>query len=131
MTLWTFFDFLKEDGANAITEWIESLPPHIRQKVAAALAARLEAVQNLENHEWPEGWFTDLSGYSGIVEVKFKVKKVQYRPLGCYGPGRHQFTLLVGAIEKGDKFVPRSAPNTANDRRKIVQKDRSRIREHE
>ena len=45
------------------------------------------------------------SAYKGrddIYELKFRLKRVQFRPFGCYGPGRFGFTLLGGAIEQGN-----------------------------
>jgi len=47
---------------------------------------------------------------------------VQYRPLGCYGPERREFTLLIGAVEKGGK-LPRAALEAAVQRRKIILSD--------
>jgi hypothetical protein len=34
---------------------------------------------------------------------------MQYRPLGCHGPGDREITLLIGAIERGGRFEPQSA----------------------
>jgi len=54
----------------------------------------------------------------------------QYRILGFRGPEDRQFTLLIPAIEQGDKFVPATAPSIARTRMAIVIADRSRIIEH-
>jgi len=68
-------------------------------------------------------YFSPLVGYAGIGEIKFKAQNKQYRPLGCYGPGIYEFTLLIGSEEKGDKFKPLSAPETAVKRRKLILQD--------
>ena len=65
-------------------------------------------------------YFTPLTGYSGICEIKFIVQNIQYRPLGCYGPEKNEFTILIGAREEGDRFNPRNAPKIALIRRKEV-----------
>jgi len=54
----------------------------------------------------------------------------QYRILGFRGPGDRQFSLLFPATEKGDEFVPKTAPEIAVTRMNLVKEDRSRIREH-
>jgi hypothetical protein len=48
-----------------------------------------------------------------IFEMKFMVNNIQCRRLGYYGPRRYEFTVLVGAIEKSNRFVPPDAPRTA------------------
>jgi hypothetical protein len=70
-----------------------------------------------------------LAGWHDIYEIRVGSSGVQYRPLGCYGPDKHEFTLLVGAIEKGGK-LPRPALETAVQRRRIILADRGRTCEH-
>jgi hypothetical protein len=65
----------------------------------------------------------------GLFELRIKYKNIQYRPLGCYGPGKNQVTLLMGAIEKGGKFDPLSACKTAL-LRKVKIHETGRIHEH-
>ena len=48
---------------------------------------------------------------------------MQYRPLGCYGPDRNEFTLLIGAKEIGSKFEPKDAPNKAMERQRLIFQD--------
>ena len=72
-----------------------------------------------------------IHGFEKIYEIVVKCDGVQYRPLGTYGPGRRDFTLLVGAIEKGGGLEPRSAPRTAEERRIEVLNDPGRSCEHE
>ncbi len=97
---WTFCDWLIANGnnRNIIKEWLDSLP--VEAKVAINI--RLNTMRGLQ--KWPEGWASSYQGYSGIIELRIPWNRVQYRPLGCYGPKRWQFTLLSGAIEKGGKI---------------------------
>src|SRR3989304_1874429 len=100
MSVWTFFDFLEADGGNAIRAWLQDLP----QEAQAKIDARLLQMAGMES--WPEKWISTYKGYEKIIELRVSCNKVQYRPLGFYGRLRHQFTLLIGAIEK-DNRIPR------------------------
>src|SRR5271167_4427648 len=103
MSLWTFRDFTDESGGNAITEWIVSVHPQKkRMKLIAKWDAMLDHLQNIEISDWPTAWFTELAGYPKIFEMKFIIQNMQCRPLGYFGPRRHEFTFLIGAIEKND-----------------------------
>lgn len=53
----------------------------------------------------------------GLMELRRQSGNVQYRPIGCYGPGQREVTLLVGATERGGRFVPPSACETAQERK--------------
>lgn len=68
-----------------------------------------------------------------------KIKKIRVngqvalRPLLCLGPihNDQEFTLLVGAFEKGGEFDPRNAVEMAADRREqVVQNPSVRRCEH-
>ena len=91
----------------------------------------MEHIQNLEQPQWPPGWFTELAGFPQILEMKFTVQNIQFRPLGYFGPHRHEFTFLIGAIEKNDRFVPPNAPETAVTRKNIVEANAARAIEHD
>ena len=110
---WTFLDFLVDGRRNDIYDWMKNLP--------AAASARLDAlISYLEVTEhWRRPEFDALHGkkYRGIAELRFKADKIQYRPLGCHGPERRQFTLLIGCEKKGPIYRPASARETAVARR--------------
>jgi Phage derived protein Gp49-like (DUF891). len=125
MKCWNFRDYISERGVNEIREWLDSLPMKAQIKIDTRISY-LEATKTFE----PQ-YISALDGYDDIYEVKVICANIQYRPLGCYGPGRGEFTLLIGAVEKGDRFDPKTAPETATERRKIVMRDRRRSREHE
>ena len=132
MSLWTFRDFTDDSGNNVIVEWINAIHPNKKRiKVIARWDGMLEHLQNLENSDWPTGWFTELAGYSGILEMKFTVQNIEWRPLGYFGPHRHEFTFLIGAIEKNNRFVPADAPSTAANRRHIVDAQPQRAINHD
>ena len=57
-----------------------------------------------------------------IGEIRFKVDK-QYRILGYFGPGKSDFTMLIGSSKKGKNYDPVSALETALDRMANVMSD--------
>ena len=114
MKEWTFRVFVNDDGFSDVREWIRTMPAKARARMDKILF-HLEITK-----DWTQtSWFAPLKGYRGICEIKFTVDDTQYRPLGCYGPGK-AFTLLKGAIEQGDEFNPRGAPEIALERRELV-----------
>ena len=121
--MWTFYDFLDARGVNTIRKWLNSLPPKARAKINARILF-MRAVP-----VWPEQYVSALKGWPDLVELRIVSAGSQFRPLGFYGPGRREFTLVLGAIEKGK--LPSRVLEVANGNRKIAIADATRIREHE
>lgn len=77
--------------------------------------------------EWSRPEYATLTGrYSKLGELRFDFGNLEYRPIGCFGPGRATFTVLVGATKKGNKYDPRKALDTALERREIILSDLER-----
>ncbi|MGA7616256.1 MAG: type II toxin-antitoxin system RelE/ParE family toxin [Thermoanaerobaculia bacterium] len=125
MKSWIFRDFISERGVNEIREWIDSLPMKAQIKIDRRISY-LQATRTFD----PQ-YISARDGCDDIYELRVVCAGVQYRPLGCYGPERGEFTLLVGAVEKGSRLEPKDAPEIATHRRKIVMADKRRTREHE
>jgi hypothetical protein len=51
----------------------------------------------------------------------------------CKGPINHEteFTLLIGATEKGDRLIPKDVDEEADQRKKIIIKNPNRRKDHE
>ena len=126
---WQFLDFVDENGANVIKEWIAKLPPHAQKPVKAKLKTRL---LNFQGMPTLEGQITPLVGCPGVLEIKMFVGKVRYRPLVCYKSAR-QVVLLYVAKEQGGKLKPPSACGIAQERRAVVLNDAEgkRVCEHD
>lgn len=122
--IWTFFDFLDERGENTIAAWLSSLPPEAQAKIDDRL------VRMAQMDRWVSPWCKFYKGYDQIVELRILINKVQYRPLGFYGPRQREFTLLIGAIERNNK-ISRSVLETAVKRKDLVCEDRRYICKHE
>jgi len=124
--LWKFYDFLDTRGVNLIRRWLDSLP----DKASAKIDARIVFMRTFPtDRPWPEQYVSAIKGWPKIVELRIGSAGNQYRPLGFYGPGQGEFTIVHGAIEKGK--LPNRVLRVANDNRDIVLADRNRIREHE
>jgi hypothetical protein len=123
MPEWKFRDYLDRDGDNPIRKWIDRLPKKASSKVDAWILI-LEGIA-----VWPPQYISALKGCKGIYELRIVQNGVQYRPLGCLGPGKREFTILLGAVEKG--HLPPSFCEVAQSRRQTILSDRRRTCEHQ
>jgi hypothetical protein len=122
--MWTFYDFLDGRGVNLIRQWLDSLPPKARAKIDV----RLLFMQ--AKTVWPEPWVSALKGWPHLIELRIGAVGNAYRPLGFYGPERREFTIVLGAMEKGK--LPARILEAADANRKLVLATcRNRIGRHE
>ena len=95
MGYWIFRDFLGPHGRNLIHDWLHRLPAAVRADINARIR-HLEVTEKLTRPHVGK-----LKGEcKGLIELRVKVDKIQYRPLACYGPERGEITLLMGATTK-------------------------------
>jgi hypothetical protein len=125
MALWIFKGFLSENGRDIFKEWYEQLSVGAQAKFDTIL----EYLRDTPHTQWPTTFVLALTEAEGIFEIRFKIRNVLYRPLGCFGPGRGEFTWLVPAREHGNRFEPRNAIALAEARRTIIFEDKGRARE--
>ncbi|MFT4036837.1 MAG: type II toxin-antitoxin system RelE/ParE family toxin [Thermomicrobiales bacterium] len=108
-----------------IRTWLDHIPKEAKVKINALLR-RLEVMESLRMPE-----VRMLHGECDkLMELRREVGNVQYRPICAYGPASAEVTLLIGAIEKGDRFVPKSVCDTAQQRRARMG-EKGRTREHD
>lgn len=121
---WKFLDYVNAQGGNEIREWIDSLDV---KRARIKIDVRLRDLQAVEQLRYPyvEKWV----GEPDVYEVRIVFGNVQYRLLGCYGPARREFTLLIGATMRDDKLDPRNAVEVAKTRMPLI-KDRRRNCDH-
>ena len=79
---------------------------------------------------WPSHYISAYVGWNDIYELRIVAAGRQFRPLGCYGPHRNQFTILVGAEEKGGR-IRGGFLEVADERRQIILSDGSRTVRHD
>jgi len=112
--IWKFKVFVRDNQVCDFEDWIKDQTTEDRAKI------RIFINRLMIMDSWPPKLVLPLTNNSKINELRIKGKKVQLRPLGCHGPGRKEFTLLIGAKEQGDSFVPKDAPLRARERRDLI-----------
>ena len=111
------FRYFSDDGS----EEIKAVYDGGSKELKAKFLSRVTHLRSLGIQNWREPHFKPLHGEcSGLFEIRFKADRVQQRPIG-YFLEDNKFVILFWAIEKGGKFVPKSACKTANARKKLVQ----------
>ena len=119
LALWTIRCYVSPAGRDVIDDWYGRQSDGVR----AALDVTLEYLVQRPRNEWVRPEFDLLSGNMREVgEIRFKVDK-QYRVLGFFGPGRSEFTLLIGASKKGNVYDPKGTLETALKRMSQVKSD--------
>lgn len=66
--------------------------------------------------------------FRDFFEIRFQANKVQQRPIGFFGPGINEFTVVMWLTEKGGKLLPLDWFRTANDRREDIISGRASTR---
>ena len=125
MNPWTFFDYLTERGENDIHTWLNS--EAVTKAAKVKINARIIALQGFPI--FPEQYISAYSGWPKLLELRIVSNGVQYRPLGFYGPGRGQFSLVIGGVEKGK--IPRRLLEAADERRNTVVANPNRVSPHD
>jgi hypothetical protein len=116
---WTFYHYVAANtsGRDVIVDWIAKQPQGTRARLRAQLNARINELRLVERLDRSVGVGQLHEECSGLYELILKVDKIQYRPIGCYGPAKQgEFTLLTGAIEQGDKFTEPDVCRRAHER---------------
>ena len=119
MKIWNFKVFVSDRGTKEIDNWLDSLPP----KVKAKIKKRITYLEISELSKWVRPYVAKLHGSDDIWEIRVIFANVQYRPLGCFGPKENDFTLLIGAEEKGGRLEPIDAIRIAAERRRLILQD--------
>ena len=117
LRLWTFRLYVSAAGRSVVQDWYDGQV----EGAQAAFDTVLEYLAQRRRAEWGRPEFAPLSGkYSGLSELRFDHGKLEYRPIGCFGPARSDFTILIGATKKGKNYDPRNTLDTALERKKSV-----------
>src|SRR3990172_12222155 len=123
MKLWQFRDFKSDRGENAIHSWLHDEADAARADINDLIAVLEVLNKDAFSREDNTGQLHDRMGQNcvGLIELRVKVKGVQYRPIGFYGPGRKVVTLLAGATERDRKLNPTNICDTAKQRKDLVE----------
>jgi hypothetical protein len=120
---WTFRSYVAPNGDVEVDRWHQAQGPNVQGK----FDRRLHDLQQMTPDEWRDPFTKQLEGdCDGLVEIRFKADRTQHRPLGFYGPGRFEFTIVFIAVERGDRFEPADACAIALRRKHEVLSDLQR-----
>lgn len=119
MAYWTIKIFITPRGDNEIHDWLNAQGPKVRAKAD-------KIIRHLEiEREWRRPYFDKFQGHEKLHEIRINCFGNEYRLIGCYGPERKDFTILIGAIEKNiGKYEPRSVLEIAEERIMLIQDKR-------
>jgi hypothetical protein len=128
---WTFFEYVGASGRGVVRDWIGRMPNGTRQRVEAQLDALVGELELLDCDAFdrPHGVGQLRHDCAGFFELILKVDRVQYRPIGYYGPARREFTLLGMSAERGNVLVDDHDCSKVRGRHATII-NRSHIREY-
>ena len=127
-TVYCYLEGLRRD--NTVKTWLKSERVPIPQ-----IAAFQDKIDTLEEQgpDMVPGFISDTPVAKDIFKMKIKGNKgmKQLRPMCCRGPfGPNEYTILIGAVEKDNKLLPKNAKKRAQENLAELKADPSR-RVHE
>lgn len=124
--LWWLRDYANAAGKREVRKHYERLS----DEVQAAFDVHWELLRVRPRSEWRRPDAAKLrpehrNGSRDLFEFRFAAERKQQRPLGFFGPGSVEFTLLIWATEKGSVFDPPEAVATCEKRLAAVSERRA------
>jgi hypothetical protein len=65
------------------------------------------------------------SDFKDYYEIRLFADNTQQRPIGYFGPGENDFTVLIWATEKGNKLRPSTWRDRADNAKENIERDDS------
>ncbi len=133
MSQWAWKSYVKgSKGATLVQEWFREVDKFVWTEFEASI----RFLDGQPPANWTRPFVSVLKGGKrgrktgciGLVEIRFEVKNVQYRPLG-YFSDELEFTILFFAKEVGNAFVPLAACNIAKTRIEKMKENKEKARE--
>lgn len=116
MKIWNFLDYVDQGGVNVIEAWLWGLTMEARLEINTRI--QYLAVTPILKRPYTGRLHGDAC--KELYEIVLAHRRVQYRPLWCYGPNRKDITLLIGATERGGSLDPPTACEIAQTRRAMI-----------
>lgn len=118
---WRVLNFKNQRGDNEVRDWARGEGAQLRARLNA-LVRHIEALDRALTRNDGVGLLrkTGPCHGQGFIELIITLNRVEYRPIGWFGPEDHQITLLLGAKEKGGDFEPRNACDRARNNRNLI-----------
>lgn len=115
--LWTFKTYVSPTGRNDVQSTVDKLDEGVLQH----LLTRIRYLANTDKIDWHEPQAKKLAGVKDVYEIRFQANKIQWRPLGYFGPGKNEFTILLWASHKQNIYTPAEAIDTASKRKRHIE----------
>lgn len=115
--MWTINCYVSSSGKNEVQEVYDDGTDDLR----AELEVALDYLTVRDRSEWRRPMAAKLSRcntFRDFFEIRCFANNVQQRPIGYFGPGANDFTILLWAIEKGNELIPLDWCKMADRRRK-------------
>lgn len=103
---------------RVVSSWWAGLPLPTQFRFKEAF----RTLEQVQQPSWDE--MKKLEGKcAGLLEIRLRctIQKVQWRPIGFYGPGKRQFTVVCVARMQGNGFDPPNTCKTAQALRSQVE----------
>lgn len=124
---WSIWEFTDNRERGVVEVWLDA--ERIQKKARTKLNVRVDLLRQL-GPDAPNL----LAGpiYEHVYKMKISSHGVQLRPMLCKGPinNETEYTLLLGATERGGRFQPHDAPERAEENRETILLDSRRRRPH-
>jgi hypothetical protein len=122
---WVLYDYVNQRPENEFRIWSSGLQKH----ELAKLNARLDLLEQHGPELLPKMLAGPIRGQPHLYKLVIN-GRIALRPILCKGPVdmQREFTLLMGATERGFEWVPRDAPASAEVLRQHVIDDPSHRR---
>jgi hypothetical protein len=122
---WKFSEFVLDDGAGVITEWIHLLDDEVR----AAIDIRL--LQWSKMDKWIDAYTKNFEDLSDIKEISVQCGGAVYRILGS-SISIWEFVMLVGDVDARRRGkTPPKTKQIAQERLNVLRANPERRREYE
>src|SRR5262245_30323025 len=99
--------YVSEAGRNEVQEHLDGSTATLQ----AELMVAIEYLSDQPRQNWTRPKAAKLTAgkkeFRDYFEIRFFAENTQQRPIGYFGPGENEFTILIWAIEKGRKFFPK------------------------
>jgi hypothetical protein len=132
MAVWKFLDYVTEGHRNPVSEWYGTLEPDLQAEFDV-LVRTLEETENWDGPKEKNRKYKELTErHNGLCELKFKVGKRKFRPVGIRHVEIREFIFLGGCEKKGF-FGTTLPPNAFDDALRLKEaydKGKGATREH-
>ena len=134
-----FCDYVDHRGTNIVLDGLSQMSEDDKAKMNEFLR-QLERVKHFDSKDVKPLRNVNGEKGKGLYELRYKLNKVQQRPLGLIGPGGHElerrfqkpiFTILVMAEERNGRFVPPGAVKMCWTRLETIRNGHGKIILHD